>query len=45
VTLGESSRWALVPLGGCLVALVVLGLTLPAAIDGLLVRIVAIVAP
>ena len=45
VTLGESSRWALVPLGGCLAALVVLGLTLPAAVDGLLVRIVAIVAP
>jgi hydrogenase-4 component F len=45
VTLGESGRWALVPLGGCLAALVVLGLTLPAAVDGLLARIVAIVAP
>jgi hydrogenase-4 component F len=45
VAVGERGGWALVPLGGCLVILVVLGLTVPAAVDGLLARIAGIVAP
>jgi hydrogenase-4 component F len=45
VAVGERSRWALVPLGACLVALVVLGLSVPAPLDDLLVRIVRIVTP
>jgi hypothetical protein len=43
VALGEGSRWALVPLGACLTALVVLGLTLPAPLGALLRQIVEIV--
>jgi len=45
VPTGERGRWALVPLGICLAALLVLGVTVPAAVDGVLARIVAIVAP
>jgi hydrogenase-4 component F len=45
VAAGEKSPWALVPLGACLLGLVVLGLTVPAALDGLLVRIARIVTP
>jgi hypothetical protein len=39
---GEGSPWPLVPLGVCMVALVVLGLTLPAPLDTLLQEIVEI---
>ena len=39
---GEGSPWPLVPLGVCMVALVVLGLTLPAPLDTLLQQIVEI---
>jgi hydrogenase-4 component F len=42
VAVGEGSRWPLVPLGLCVVALVVLGLTLPAPLQALLARIVEI---
>jgi len=42
VTVGEGNGWPLVPLGLCVVALVVLGLTLPAPLQGLLERIVEI---
>jgi hydrogenase-4 component F len=45
VLVGERGRWALVPLGACLAALVVLGLTVPAAVDRLLLGIAGIVAP
>lgn len=40
---GEPGRWPLVPLGACVAALVVLGVTLPAPVDTLLRRIVEIV--
>jgi hydrogenase-4 component F len=43
VALGESRRWGLVPLGICVGALVVLGLSLPAPLEELLHRIVEIV--
>jgi hydrogenase-4 component F len=43
VTVGEGSAWPLIPLGACVVALVVLGLTLPAPVEVLLTRIVEIV--
>jgi hydrogenase-4 component F len=43
VTVGEGSAWPLIPLGACVVALVVLGLTLPAPLEVLLTRIVEIV--
>jgi hydrogenase-4 component F len=39
VIVGEGSAWPLVPLGLCVVALVVLGLTLPAPLQALLARI------
>ncbi|MBI4593185.1 MAG: hydrogenase 4 subunit F [Candidatus Rokubacteria bacterium] len=39
---GEGSAWPLVPLGACVAALVVLGLTLPAPLQVLLERIVEI---
>ena len=39
VKVGEGSAWPLVPLGLCVVALVVLGLTLPAPLQALLARI------
>ncbi len=39
---GEGSAWPLVPLGACMAALVVLGLTLPAPLQTLLERIVEI---
>lgn len=39
---GEGSLWPLVPLGVCMAALVVLGLTLPAPLETLLQRIVEI---
>ena len=42
VTVGEGSAWPLVPLGLCVAALVVLGLTLPAPLRALLTRIVEI---
>ena len=42
VTVGEGNGWPLVPLGLCVVALVVLGLTLPAPLQVLLERIVEI---
>ncbi|MBI1728981.1 MAG: hydrogenase 4 subunit F [Candidatus Rokubacteria bacterium] len=42
VTVGEGSAWPLVPLGLCMAALVVLGLTLPAPLRTLLTRIVEI---
>jgi len=45
VPIGERGCWALVPLGACLAALIVLGLTVPAALDGLLVSIAGIVTP
>jgi hydrogenase-4 component F len=40
---GEGSAWPLIPLGACALALVVLGLTLPAPVHALLTRIVEIV--
>jgi hydrogenase-4 component F len=39
---GEGSAWPLVPLGLCVAALVVLGLTVPAPLDTLLQQIVEI---
>jgi hypothetical protein len=39
VIVGEGNAWPLVPLGLCVVALVVLGLTLPAPLQALLARI------
>jgi hydrogenase-4 component F len=39
---GEGSAWPLIPLGMCMAALVVLGLTLPAPLQGLLERVVEI---
>jgi hydrogenase-4 component F len=45
VPVGESGRWALVPLGACLVVLVVLGLGVPAAVERLLQGIAGIVTP
>jgi hydrogenase-4 component F len=43
VTVGEPSRWPLLPLGVCVTALVVLGITLPAPLEALLHQIVEIV--
>ncbi|HET8531289.1 MAG TPA: hydrogenase 4 subunit F, partial [Methylomirabilota bacterium] len=43
VPVGESDRWPLVPLGACVMALVVLGVTLPTALQALLRQIVEIV--
>jgi len=40
---GEGSRWPLVPLGACMAALAVLGLTVPAPLQTLLEQIVEIV--
>jgi hydrogenase-4 component F len=45
VAVGEGGRWALLPLTGCAVALMVLGLTIPAPVEKLLVLIAEIVAP
>lgn len=42
VTVGERRPWPLVPLGLCVTALVVLGLTLPRPVEQLLVRIMEI---
>jgi hydrogenase-4 component F len=42
VAVGEGSAWPLVPLGMCMAALVVLGLTLPAPLQILLEQIVEI---
>ncbi len=42
VTVGEGNGWPLVPLGLCVVVLVILGLTLPAPLQVLLERIVEI---
>ena len=39
VSVGEGNAWPLVPLGLCVVALVVLGLTLPTSLQALLTRI------
>src|SRR5512144_1640959 len=43
VPVGERDRWPLVPLGACVMALVVLGVTLPTALQALLRQIVEIV--
>jgi hydrogenase-4 component F len=43
IAVGEGSPWPLVPLGLCMAALVVLGVTLPAPLDVLLQQIVEIV--
>jgi hypothetical protein len=40
---GERGAWALLPLGACLVALLALGLVVPAPVRGLLERVVEIV--
>jgi len=45
VPVGEGGRWALLPLGACLAALVVLGLTVPAPVERLLLDIAEIVTP
>jgi hydrogenase-4 component F len=45
VAVGERGCWALVPLGACLAALVVLGVTLPWAVESLLTSIAGIVTP
>jgi len=45
VPVGEGGRWALLPLGACLAALVVLGLTVPAPVERLLLGIAEIVTP
>ncbi len=45
VTVGEGNRWPLVPLGICVTALLVLGITLPAPLQTLLRQIVEIVGP
>ena len=45
VPVGERGRWALVPLGACLAALIVLGVTLPWAVESLLESIAGIVTP
>jgi hypothetical protein len=42
---GERGGWALLPLGACLAALVVLGLAVPPAVSDLLTRIAGIVTP
>jgi hydrogenase-4 component F len=42
---GENERWALVPLGLCLVILLVLGLVLPSALSQLLNQVVEIITP
>jgi hydrogenase-4 component F len=42
---GEDAPWRLVPLGLCIVALVVLGLTLPPPLARLLAQIAEIVGP
>jgi hydrogenase-4 component F len=42
IAVGEGSAWPLIPLGLCVTALVVLGLTLPAPLQTLLERIVEI---
>ena len=43
VPVGETDRWPLVPLGACVTALVVLGVTLPTPLQALLRQIVEIV--
>jgi hydrogenase-4 component F len=43
VPVGEGSPWSLVPLGACVAALAVLGVTLPAPLEILLHRIVEVV--
>jgi hypothetical protein len=43
VPVGEKDRWPLVPLGVCVTALVVLGVTLPTPLQALLRQIVEIV--
>jgi hydrogenase-4 component F len=45
VTVGERRPWSLIPLGLCVAALVVLGLTLPRPVDELLTRIMEIGTP
>ncbi len=45
VTVGEGNAWPLIPLGLCVTALVVLGVTLPAPLQTLLARIVEITGP
>jgi hypothetical protein len=45
VPVGEGGRWALLPLGACLVALVVLGLAVPAPVERLLLGIAEIITP
>jgi hydrogenase-4 component F len=43
--MGEHAPWGLVPLGLCIAALVVLGLTLPSPLAGLLAQVSEIVGP
>jgi hydrogenase-4 component F len=45
VTVGETRSWCLVPLGLCVAALVVFGVAVPAPVEALLTRIVALTAP
>ena len=45
VAVGEGGRWALLPLAGCVAVLMMLGLAVPAPIEGLLTRVAEIVAP
>lgn len=45
VPVGEGGRWALLPLGACLIALVVLGLAVPPSVERLLRGIAGIVTP
>jgi hydrogenase-4 component F len=45
VRVGEASALPLVPLGACVAALALLGITLPAPLEALLRRIVEIVGP
>jgi len=45
VPVGEGGRWALLPLGACLVALIVLGLAVPAPVERLLLGIAGIITP
>jgi hydrogenase-4 component F len=45
IPVGEQHPWPLIPLGLCVAALVVLGLTLPRPVEQLLVRIMEIATP
>jgi hydrogenase-4 component F len=45
VAVGEGNRWPLIPLGVCVTALLILGITMPAPLQTLLRQIVEIVGP